>query len=344
MTSIYFQNFYNSDNVYINILGKSYKLHKHKCISFIIMNDIEYYYYTVDGVDTFNKNESYYIDKYGNVKNYVTSRIYFYQTINNPNLLYSFIRNAVLSPNIALNYYILLTKQKHVDAMISCAKLYMSYGHNFEQMAYYYNMAIENGSIYAITCMGHYYSNRQKYNEMLLYFDKAARLGCKDALAELCQYYLYENTANEDKLLEYCDIAIKNNDAIILFTIGSNYMNVKKYDLMKYYCKMAAKLGNDDAMQFLGDYYFRIEKNYNKMKKYYYMNPNMSSYIMFQLGQYYHIIEQDYYKMKKYYFACLKKRNTVCWLYLYNYYDEFEHNYENNSDNYAKLHAAHPFI
>jgi hypothetical protein len=64
-------------------------------------------------------------------------------------------------------------------------------------------------------------------------------------------------------------------------------------------------------MNNLGYYYYDIEKNYEQMKKYYFMAIEKDNDVaMNNLGYYYQNVEKDYDQMKKYYLNAIEKGNN----------------------------------
>lgn len=105
---------------------------------------------------------------------------------------------------------------------------------NYENMAKYYSMAIENG-----------------------YYKMACWLG-----------WHYEEITNYDKMQKYYSIAAENGDATAMNNLGMYYHDIQDYaNMMKYYL-MAIEKGNHMSMYNLAIYYESKKDDENAIKYY----------------------------------------------------------------------------
>ena len=119
-------------------------------------------------------------------------------------------------------------------------------------------------------------------------------------------------------------MAIDKGNSNAMFYLGWYYQRIEKnYDLMKKYFFMAIDKGHPKAMNRLGSYYEEKEKDYVNMKRYYLMAINIDNLnAMNNLGLYYQYREIDYDMMKKYYFMAIDKGYPFAITNLENYYKE----------------------
>jgi TPR repeat protein len=141
------------------------------------------------------------------------------------------------------------------------------------------------------------------------------------------------NNECKNNILKY----IYNNelDTNMYNNLGLYYQYIEKdYNkMMKYYLK-GFKLNDSNAILNLGDYYNSI-KNYKKMKKYYLKAIELgNSYAMISLGYYYNEII-NYNEMKKYYEMAIELGNSNAMNNLGYYYYEIE-NYDEMKKYYLK--------
>jgi hypothetical protein len=78
-------------------------------------------------------------------------------------------------------------------------------------------------------------------------------------------------------------------------------------------------------MYYLGYYYQFTEKDYELMKKYYFMAIELKhSLAMYYLGYYYQFTEKDYELMKKYYFMAIELKHSLAMYNLKNSINKWE--------------------
>jgi uncharacterized protein len=115
-----------------------------------------------------------------------------------------------------------------------------------------------------------------------------------------------------------------------LCELGNFYRNVEKnYNKMKQYYFMALKSDSEKADKELKDYFNKEGgRDYKSMKKYYLMkSKNGDVSALYNLGCYYQYVEKNYDKMKKYYLAAIKKNDTLSMHELGKYFRRVEKNY-----------------
>jgi len=105
---------------------------------------------------------------------------------------------------------------------------------------------------------------------------------------------------------------------------GWYYHHIKKdYNQMKKYYFMAIENGSSSAMNNLGEYYMNTEKDYDQMKKYFRMAIERGhSNAMNNLGEYYMNTEKDYDQMKKYFGMAIERGHLNAMKNLVNYYND----------------------
>ena len=141
---------------------------------------------------------------------------------------------------------------------------------------------------------------------------------------------LLNNYKNRKKrCLKKIKLNKKNNLTSFLYLGYCCQYIEKNYDKMKKYYLMAIENGNTKSMYNLGHYYQHIENNYDQMKKYYLMaieNGNTNS--MYNLSCYYYNVEKNYDEMKKYYLMAIENGNINSMHNLGHYYQNIEKNYD----------------
>ena len=147
----------------------------------------------------------------------------------------------------------------------------------------------------------------------------------------------YVKIENEASLLKIYNLFCHNifiepdfSDSLELFYYGYYYKNLEKnYDLMKKYYFMAVELGSAGSMNNLAFYYNTVEKNYDLTKKYYSMAIELgNSASMRNLGCYYETVEKNYDLMKKYYIMAIELGFSNAMHNLGHYYKNVEKNYD----------------
>jgi len=92
------------------------------------------------------------------------------------------------------------------------------------------------------------------------------------------------------------NIEIDSSDVNKLLWNGNYYKNIEKdYDKMKKYYLMAIELNDSNAMNSLGYYYQNIEKDYDEMKKYYLMAIELNNDSAMNKLNNYNIINKTIY-------------------------------------------------
>ncbi len=126
------------------------------------------------------------------------------------------------------------------------------------------------------------------------------------------------------------EISLDSEYKNLLQIQGYYYGTVEKnYDKMKKYYLIAIDKGCFVSMNNLACFYYRIEKNYDEMKKYYLMAIDLGCLeSLSNLACYYRNIEKNYDEMKKYYFMAIDKGCSVSMNNLAYYYKDIEKNYD----------------
>jgi len=146
-------------------------------------------------------------------------------------------------------------------------------------------------------------------------------------LSSLNKYIIYEKEILD--IFENKNIDLYKYDKNLYIWIGNYYEHIEKdYDKMKKYYLMAIEMNNTDAMADMANYYQTTEINYDKMKEYYLMAVEMNHPIaMNNLGFYYQYIKIDYDKMKEYYLMAIELDNSIAMANLAVYYHNIEKDY-----------------
>ena len=115
-----------------------------------------------------------------------------------------------------------------------------------------------------------------KYDNMIYYYMLAIDKGNSDAMYELGCYY--DKIDNTSEAVNYLDMAIDKGNHNALYEMGCMYdEDGKYYEAIEYYL-MAINKGNSKEMNNLGCYYENIEKDYNKAIEYYLMSINKGNF------------------------------------------------------------------
>ena len=159
------------------------------------------------------------------------------------------------------------------------------------------------GKIYYL--IGTQYKVDNNINEMIKYYLLA--INCKNDMAanNLGGYYLENKLYNDAE--KYLLIAIKYNNHQAIHNITSLYLVINNYDKMKHYALLAfTKFNCAKGLHNIGFYYQTIEKDYNKMKKYYLMAiKNKYFCSLYNLAIFYEHTNKNFNNMIKYYkLAC----------------------------------------
>ena len=139
----------------------------------------------------------------------------------------------------------------------------------------------------------------------------------------------YKSIIKNYSLIINCEL----NNEISMYHLGryyqyieKNYYEMKKYYLMSIKTKKAfininpsskyslqcieSNLSINHTLNSLGCYYLEIEKNYEKMKYYFFEAYKLLNFeSLYNLGVYYQFIEKNYEEMKKYYFRAIQIGN-----------------------------------
>lgn len=104
-----------------------------------------------------------------------------------------------------------------------------------------------------------------------------------------------------------------------------HYVVDKNYDKMKRYYLMAIELNYAKSMNYLGIYYNEEEKNFDLAKHYYLMAVEQGlPEAMTNLGSYYEDFEKNYDLAKQYYLMAIEKKFSVAMKYMGDYFAEIE--------------------
>lgn len=299
MVQFYFQNFYESDNVYIQKYKskRKIKLYKNKCVGINFKDNVTYYNYIVDDIETYNKMDPIYINSDGKIMNYIITEMTIPQTLVSINILYSYIQHKYIvfdesiydSPaNIStFNTYLYMIENGHIDAMLDMGEYYDIEGDD-NKSTYYYNMAIQKGSTRALIALGDSYYLADNYSMAVDYYNQAA---------------------------------IKN-DVDAIMRLGKYYEENREYKLMKKYYLQAIKLSNNrDAYVYLAKYYYNKHKYY-KMKKYLFNSISILNKYKYAFGYEYLGI---YYYQREFNYDCCNKINSMFGYTLLPVYDGILH-------------------
>jgi TPR repeat protein len=183
----------------------------------------------------------------------------------------------------------------------------------------------ENDLGYVYCELGKYY----KYIDNIKsknYLIKSTKCGYLISYIYLYTWFNININEYKNDILEF----IKHDELNINinYNLGLYYQFIEKdYNKMKKYYLLVVDNGN--AMNNLGYYYKFVEKNYNEMRKYYLKAiKHNNSNAMNNLGEYYYIIK-NYNEMKKYYLMAIEHGNNSNTMNNLGYYYRFvEKNYD----------------
>ena len=187
-------------------------------------------------------------------------------------------------------YYEFAIDNGYKKALNRLGRYYELIEKDYSKMLNYYFKGIDLGDIESMRNLANYFNTINEFNKMIICFEMAAEKGDILSMKELAKWYKKSNDTKN--MLYWYELAANvYNDIYSILKLGDWYADNEELKLSAYWYKKAAEKGDSNGMHSYAFYLGQI-KDFDEMKKYYYMSGDLGNSDSFNnLAVYYECIE-----------------------------------------------------